>query len=169
VITTLLACYLEYGYFTAVPPEPGKVAPFTVRSQGFFTFDQDKVLKPSALRHTVRVNEDYILSLSSPHAAVTGSVRRSSALHEKLNWVVGDDGLCTVGGTVVDHDYFVPVVRIGLVEQGLKGPHDAIPFVENWDDNGHKRQIAGCHQSIPGGEQSILRAVANIRLRRPNA
>ncbi len=44
VITTLLACYAEYGYFTAVPPELGKVAPFTVRSQGFFTFDQDKVL-----------------------------------------------------------------------------------------------------------------------------
>ena len=44
VIATLLACYVEYGYFTAVPPELGESAPFTVRSQGVFTFDQDKVL-----------------------------------------------------------------------------------------------------------------------------
>ena len=44
VIVTLLACYVEYGYYSAVAPELGKVAPFTVRSQGFFTFDQDKVL-----------------------------------------------------------------------------------------------------------------------------
>jgi hypothetical protein len=44
VITTILASYIEYGYFTAVPPSLGKIAPFTVRSQGFFTFDQDKAL-----------------------------------------------------------------------------------------------------------------------------
>ena len=44
LIVTMLASYVEYGYFTAVPPKLGKAAPFTVRSQGFFTFDQDKAL-----------------------------------------------------------------------------------------------------------------------------
>ena len=44
LIATILASYVEYGYFTAVPPKLGKVAPFTVRSQGFFTFNQDKAL-----------------------------------------------------------------------------------------------------------------------------
>ena len=44
LISTILASYVEYGYFTLVPPKLGKVAPFTVRSQGFFTFDQDKAL-----------------------------------------------------------------------------------------------------------------------------
>jgi len=44
LISTILASYVEYGYFTVVPPKLGKVAPFTVRSQGFFTFDQDKAL-----------------------------------------------------------------------------------------------------------------------------
>ena len=44
LIATMLASYVEYGYFTAVPPKLGKVAPFSVRSQGFFTFDQDKAL-----------------------------------------------------------------------------------------------------------------------------
>ena len=44
LISTILASYVEYGYFTAVPPKLGKAVPFTVRSQGFFTFDQDKAL-----------------------------------------------------------------------------------------------------------------------------
>jgi putative nucleotidyltransferase with HDIG domain len=44
LIATIIASYVEYGYFTVVPPKLGKVAPFTVRSQGFFTFDQDKAL-----------------------------------------------------------------------------------------------------------------------------
>jgi hypothetical protein len=44
LISTILASYAEYAYFTAIPPKLGKVAPFTVRSQGFFTFDQDKAL-----------------------------------------------------------------------------------------------------------------------------
>lgn len=44
LISTILAAYIEYGYFTVFPPKLGKVAPFTVRSQGFFTFDQDKAL-----------------------------------------------------------------------------------------------------------------------------
>jgi len=44
LISTILAAYVEYGYFTLVPPKLGQVAPFTVRSQGFFTFDQDKAL-----------------------------------------------------------------------------------------------------------------------------
>jgi len=44
MLTTLVACYVEQIYFTAVPPKIGTVAPFTVRSQGFFTFDQDKAL-----------------------------------------------------------------------------------------------------------------------------
>ena len=44
LISTILAAYVEYGYFTIFPPKLGKVAPFTVRSQGFFTFDQNKAL-----------------------------------------------------------------------------------------------------------------------------
>ncbi|MBU0767609.1 MAG: HDIG domain-containing protein [Proteobacteria bacterium] len=44
MIATILASYVEYGYFTAFPPKLDKTAPFTVRSQGFFTFDQDKAL-----------------------------------------------------------------------------------------------------------------------------
>lgn len=47
MLTTLLACYVEYVYFIAVPPQIAKVVPFTVRSQGFYTFDQDKALKGS--------------------------------------------------------------------------------------------------------------------------
>lgn len=45
MLTTLLACYAEHVYFIAVPPKIGTVIPFSVRSQGFFTFDQDKALK----------------------------------------------------------------------------------------------------------------------------
>ena len=44
MIATILASYVEYVYFTTVPPKLGKAAPFAVRSQGFFTFDQDKAL-----------------------------------------------------------------------------------------------------------------------------
>ncbi|MBW2490398.1 MAG: HDIG domain-containing protein [Deltaproteobacteria bacterium] len=44
VIATILASYVEFVYFTVVPPKLGKAVPFTVRSQGFFTFDQDKAL-----------------------------------------------------------------------------------------------------------------------------
>jgi hypothetical protein len=44
MLTILVACYVEQIYFIAVPPQLGKVSPFTVRSQGFFTFDQDKIL-----------------------------------------------------------------------------------------------------------------------------
>jgi putative nucleotidyltransferase with HDIG domain len=44
VTVTILASFFEYIYFTTFPPKLGKVIPFTVRSQGFFTFDQDKAL-----------------------------------------------------------------------------------------------------------------------------
>jgi len=40
----LVASYAEYVYFTVIPPELDKTAPFTVRSQGYFTFDQNKAL-----------------------------------------------------------------------------------------------------------------------------
>jgi putative nucleotidyltransferase with HDIG domain len=45
VLALLFASYLEYVYFIAVPPKLGQVVPFTVRSQGSFTFDQDKALR----------------------------------------------------------------------------------------------------------------------------
>jgi cyclic-di-AMP phosphodiesterase PgpH len=44
LIVTVVASYAEYVYFTVIPPELDKVAPFTVRSQGYFTFDQNKAL-----------------------------------------------------------------------------------------------------------------------------
>jgi membrane-associated HD superfamily phosphohydrolase len=44
LLATLAASYFEYVYFTVIPPELDKVAPFTVRSQGYFTFDQNKAL-----------------------------------------------------------------------------------------------------------------------------
>ena len=44
LIATLVASYAEYVYFTVIPPELDKTAPFTVRSQGYFTFDQNKAL-----------------------------------------------------------------------------------------------------------------------------
>ena len=45
VLAVLFASYVEYIYFFAVPPKLGEVVPFSVRSQGFFTFDQDKALR----------------------------------------------------------------------------------------------------------------------------
>jgi cyclic-di-AMP phosphodiesterase PgpH len=44
LLATLAASYFEFIYFTAIPPELDKVAPFTVRSQGNFIFDQNKAL-----------------------------------------------------------------------------------------------------------------------------
>ncbi len=44
LIATLVASYAEYAYFAVIPPELDKSAPFTVRSQGYFTFDQNKAL-----------------------------------------------------------------------------------------------------------------------------
>jgi putative nucleotidyltransferase with HDIG domain len=44
LVATLVASYFEFIYFTVIPPELDKVAPFTVRSQGNFTFDQNKAL-----------------------------------------------------------------------------------------------------------------------------
>jgi putative nucleotidyltransferase with HDIG domain len=44
LLATLVASYVEYAYFAVVPPEIDKVAPFTVRAQGYFTFDQNKAL-----------------------------------------------------------------------------------------------------------------------------
>ncbi len=44
LIATLVASYAEYVYFTVIPPELDKTTPFTVRSQGHFTFDQNKAL-----------------------------------------------------------------------------------------------------------------------------
>jgi hypothetical protein len=45
VLAVLFASYVEYAYFFAVPPKLGDVVPFSVRSQGSFTFDQDKALR----------------------------------------------------------------------------------------------------------------------------
>ena len=45
VLAVLFASYVEYVYFFAVPPKLGDVVPFSVRSQGYFTFDQDKALR----------------------------------------------------------------------------------------------------------------------------
>jgi putative nucleotidyltransferase with HDIG domain len=44
LIATLVASYAEYAYFAVIPPELDKTAPFTIRSQGYFTFDQNKAL-----------------------------------------------------------------------------------------------------------------------------
>jgi putative nucleotidyltransferase with HDIG domain len=45
VLAVLFASYVEYAYFIVVPPKLGEVVPFSVRSQGSFTFDQDKALR----------------------------------------------------------------------------------------------------------------------------
>ena len=45
VLVVLFASYVEYAYFIVVPPKLGEVVPFSVRSQGSFTFDQDKALR----------------------------------------------------------------------------------------------------------------------------
>ena len=44
VLVTLLACYLETLYLSLLPPQVGEVAPFTIRSQRTFEFDQEKAL-----------------------------------------------------------------------------------------------------------------------------
>jgi len=44
LLATLVASYFEFIYFTVIPPELDKTAPFTVRSQGNFIFDQNKAL-----------------------------------------------------------------------------------------------------------------------------
>ncbi|MEJ2236179.1 MAG: hypothetical protein P8X67_19920, partial [Syntrophobacterales bacterium] len=44
VVVTLLACYLESSYLTVLPPQVGEIAPFTIRSQRTFKFDQEKAL-----------------------------------------------------------------------------------------------------------------------------
>jgi putative nucleotidyltransferase with HDIG domain len=44
VLVTFLGCYAETLLLLFLPPQPAKVAPFTVRSQRFFAFDQEKVL-----------------------------------------------------------------------------------------------------------------------------
>ncbi|MEJ2657255.1 MAG: HDIG domain-containing protein [Desulfobacterales bacterium] len=44
LLATLFASYIEYVYFTVIPPQLDRVAPFTIRSQGYFIFDQNKAL-----------------------------------------------------------------------------------------------------------------------------
>ena len=44
VLVTLLGCYAETLLLLILPLQPHKVAPFTVRSQRLFAFDQEKVL-----------------------------------------------------------------------------------------------------------------------------
>ena len=44
VIVTFFSCYVEDIYLFVLPPQPGEVAPFTVRSQRSFNFDQEKAL-----------------------------------------------------------------------------------------------------------------------------
>ncbi len=44
LLATLVASYVEFVYFTVIPPKLDNIAPFTVRSQGYFTFDQNKAL-----------------------------------------------------------------------------------------------------------------------------
>jgi putative nucleotidyltransferase with HDIG domain len=44
LLATLVASYFEFIYFTVIPPELDKTAPFTVRCQGNFIFDQNKAL-----------------------------------------------------------------------------------------------------------------------------
>ena len=44
VLVTFLGCYAETLLLLFLPPQPAKPAPFTVRSQQLFAFDQEKVL-----------------------------------------------------------------------------------------------------------------------------
>jgi hypothetical protein len=44
VLVTLLSCYVENVYLSLFQPRPGDAIPFTVRSQGDFSFDQAKAL-----------------------------------------------------------------------------------------------------------------------------
>jgi len=43
-LATFLGCYAQTFLLLVLPPQPQQVAPFTVRSQRFFAFDQEKVL-----------------------------------------------------------------------------------------------------------------------------
>ncbi|MBA7653203.1 hypothetical protein ES703_61047 [subsurface metagenome] len=44
VLITFFACYIEEIYLFVLPPQPQEVIPFTVRSQRYFNFDQEKAL-----------------------------------------------------------------------------------------------------------------------------
>jgi putative nucleotidyltransferase with HDIG domain len=44
VLVTFFSCYIESIYLSLLPPHPGDVIPLTVRSQGNFSFDQEKAL-----------------------------------------------------------------------------------------------------------------------------
>ena len=44
VLITFFACYIEEIYLFILPPQPQEVIPFTVRSQRYFNFDQEKAL-----------------------------------------------------------------------------------------------------------------------------
>jgi putative nucleotidyltransferase with HDIG domain len=44
VLVTFFACYIEEIYLFVLPPQPQEVIPFTVRSQRYFNFDQEKAL-----------------------------------------------------------------------------------------------------------------------------
>ena len=44
VLVTFFSCYIESIYLSLLPPHPGDVIPLTIRSQGNFSFDQEKAL-----------------------------------------------------------------------------------------------------------------------------
>lgn len=44
VLITFFACYIEEIYLFVLPPQPQEIIPFTVRSQRYFNFDQEKAL-----------------------------------------------------------------------------------------------------------------------------
>jgi hypothetical protein len=45
ILVTFFSCYIENIYLSLLPPRPGDVIPFTIRSQGNFSFDQEKALQ----------------------------------------------------------------------------------------------------------------------------
>jgi len=45
ILVTFFSCYIENIYLSLLPPRPGHVIPFTIRSQGNFNFDQEKALE----------------------------------------------------------------------------------------------------------------------------
>ena len=45
ILVTFFSCYIENIYLSLLPPRPGDVIPFTIRSQGNFSFDQGKALQ----------------------------------------------------------------------------------------------------------------------------
>ena len=82
VLVTFLGCYGEALLLLLLPPQPDKVAPFTVRSQRLFAFDQEKVLgnkrqlaisqyvplyvhAPDSARDTKKKMEDLIKKVST--------------------------------------------------------------------------------------------------------